>query len=393
MPGTIDVSTIPVIDADTHVTEPADLWTSRLPKKWADEGPRVGTHPQTKHNHWHIGDTWLNAVAYYSQAGWKDYPPVSPFEYEETDPAAHDSHKRLERMDEYGINSQVLYPNIIGFNSALFMAMDHDVSIACTRAYNDFITDWASADPNRLIPISMVPFWDLEAAVAEMTRCADLGHRGVLFANKYEQVGLPSFIDEYWDPIYAAAADLDLAVNYHIGFADPDRAFFFSEKALELRKDAANWRVPKTVSSVVTMMSQLEVIAKLVTSGVCDRFPTVKFVSVESGFGYVPFLLECLDWHWRGNGVDHVRPFLPSEVFARQCYGTFWFEKSTLPLLDLYPDNFMFSTDFPHPTSVSPGPISPADIPSEHVVKAFQDLPADIAKKALHDNAHKVYRL
>ena len=65
---------------------------------------------------------------------------------------------------------------------------------------------------------------------------------------------------------------------------------------------------------------------------------------------------------------------LPSEYFRRQCYGTFWFERLTLPLLETYPDNFMFETDYPHPTSIGPGPASPKaqTIPSHHIEKALR---------------------
>jgi hypothetical protein len=84
---------------------------------------------------------------------------------------------------------------------------------------------------------------------------------------------------------------------------------------------------------------------------------------------------------------------LPSEYFVRQCYGSFWFERGTLPLLQSYPDNFMFETDYPHPTSMSPGPASPAVLPRRHIEEAFADVPAEVARKALHDNAAVVYHL
>jgi len=84
---------------------------------------------------------------------------------------------------------------------------------------------------------------------------------------------------------------------------------------------------------------------------------------------------------------------LPSEYFRRQCYGTFWFERKTLPLLETYPDNFMFETDYPHPTSMSPGPASPAERPADHIRSAFARVPDDVARKALHDNAAAVYHL
>ena len=140
-------------------------------------------------------------------------------------------------------------------------------------------------------------------------------------------------------------------------------------------------------------MGNADSIAAIVTSGLCDRFPKLDFVSVESGFGYIPYLLDSLDWHWKGYGAHRESPMLPSEYFRRQCYGTFWFERTTLPLLQTYPDNFMFETDYPHPTSIAPGPVSPAEVPSDHIEHAFADVPPDVARKALHDNAAAVYHL
>jgi len=84
---------------------------------------------------------------------------------------------------------------------------------------------------------------------------------------------------------------------------------------------------------------------------------------------------------------------LPSEYFRRQIYSCFWFEKgpSFEAALELYPDNMMWETDFPHPTSMSPGPATLAVAPSEYATEALQNVSADIVKKALHSNAARVY--
>lgn len=391
---TTELQDIRVIDADTHVIEPPDLWTSRLPKSFADAVPRVDINPGTGHNHWKIGQTWLHPVGFLNQAGWADYPPFAPSELEETDPAGYLAPIRLERMDEYGIDVQLLYPNVIGFQAPLFMELGDKLSLECTSAYNDFLSDWCAADRRRLIPIAMVPFWNTEAAVREMRRCADLGFRGVLFANKYERIGLPNFCDPHWDTIYQAASDLDLSINYHIGFASPEFGANISADGINERKqDVEAKRPDRAAGAAHVFMGQYETLGRILTSGVLKRFPTLKFVSVESGFGYIPYYLEALDWHWQTYGAHVNDPVLPSEYFRRQCYGTFWFERGTLPLLELYPDNFMYSTDFPHPTSMSPGPASPAQVPSKHIASAFADIRPEIARKALHDNAAMVYHL
>ena len=68
----IDLTTIQVIDSDTHVTEPPDLWTSRMPSKWGDDIPRVETHPVSGEQSWRLGDLWLSPVAKSAMAGWRD---------------------------------------------------------------------------------------------------------------------------------------------------------------------------------------------------------------------------------------------------------------------------------------------------------------------------------
>jgi hypothetical protein len=130
--------------------------------------------------------------------------------------------------------------------------------------------------------------------------------------------------------------------------------------------------------------------ARVNTTTMCQRFPRLRLVSVECGFGYMPFYLEGLDWHWKAFG--NRGPMLPSYYFRRQCYGTFWFEKTTLPLLEHYPDNFMLSTDYPHGTGIAPGPASPAEAPPDHVASAFAGNDPVLAEKALVSNDAAVYR-
>ena len=133
----------------------------------------------------------------------------------------------------------------------------------------------------------------------------------------------------------------------------------------------------------------------LTTSGVLERYPNLKWLSVESGFGYLPFLLETLDWQWHNAGAfrDNPKQLLPSEAFRQHMYGSFWYESSTLPLLELYPDNVLFETDFPHPTSLSPGPASTAQPARDTVRQSMKGLPDDIIRKVLFENAAKLFKV
>ena len=201
-----------VIDTDTHVIEPYDLWTSRMSSKWGDDRPHVAFDEKWNTKRWRVGDHWLNPVGYYSAAGWPEHVPSYPPTLEEANPAGHQAAERLKLMDSYGLYAQVLYPNIIGFESQLFASMkDQDLALDCVRAYNDFLTDFASADPKRLLPITMLPFWDVDATVKEMTRCREAGHAGALWAAKLHVLGHPRINNHHWDPVYAAAQEIGRA--------------------------------------------------------------------------------------------------------------------------------------------------------------------------------------
>jgi predicted TIM-barrel fold metal-dependent hydrolase len=137
-------------------------------------------------------------------------------------------------------------------------------------------------------------------------------------------------------------------------------------------------------------------IADVILTGLCERFPKLKCVAVESGASWLPFFIECLDWQWKGAGCVKAYPnrLLPSEYFRRQVFGSFWFESSLLQQsIELFPDNIMFETDFPHPTSISPGPASYAKHPSAIVEENLGGLSEEIQRKVLHDNAAKLYGL
>jgi len=138
-------------------------------------------------------------------------------------------------------------------------------------------------------------------------------------------------------------------------------------------------------------------LADLIFGGICHRFPALKFVSVESGVGWIQSVLEGFDWQWRNGGVTGEHPeydLLPSEYFRRQIYGCFWFENEGIQTaLELFPDNLLYETDFPHPTCQAPGPQTAAVNPRVYAEKALGSLPESTLQKVLHDNAASLYRI
>jgi predicted TIM-barrel fold metal-dependent hydrolase len=145
-------------------------------------------------------------------------------------------------------------------------------------------------------------------------------------------------------------------------------------------------------------MGNARTIASLICGGICHRFPSLKFVSVESGVGWIPFALDSLDWQWKNCGVHLEHPeydLLPTEYFKRQIYGCFWFETDAarFAIDRLGDENILYETDFPHPTSMSPGPATAAVPPRDFLEDNFSDLPETTLNRILHDNAARLYHL
>jgi predicted TIM-barrel fold metal-dependent hydrolase len=266
--------------------------------------------------------------------------------------------------------------------------MPHELATECVRAYNDWLIEFCSADPKRLIPMMMLPFWDMEASVAEMQRAYEMGHKGVLFAARYDKVGLPRLVEDYWEPVLSQAQEMDLAMNFHVGFLASDDDL---KGAVDQSK-----KLDFTRESSLTLLGNAQNIAEVVLSGVCHRYPDLNFVSVENGAGWLPFLGEAMDWQWLNVGAhkDFPERLLPSEYMQRQIYGMYWFEREALrPVIDKLADNLMFETDFPHATSLSPGPASESPSPRVVMERSLGGLPDEIVGKVLQFTATKLYHL
>lgn len=390
MTMTAETRAIRVVDADAHLTEPADLWTTRLPARFRDEAPRVELDESTNQWRWRLGGRWLALVGQSSHGGWKEFAPSFPPTFEAMDPACFDLGRRQAWMDANGIYAQVLYPNIIAFEGHAIMSLsDPDLKVAIIATYNDYLAEFASGAPDRFVLLASLPFWDLAESITEMRRCHALGFRGIVWAATMSKHGLPNYTNPYWDPLYAVAEDLGMSVNFHVGVGNTE-----AEVAVTRNRGGGAYNAEAAARrTAVGFLGNARTIGHLVMDGLCDRFPRLKFVSVESGFGYVPYLLEALDWQWMNAGGRRADRLLPSEYFRRQIYTMFWFERASLPLISLYPDNVMFETDFPHPTSLTAGPGSAAPEVEDVIGNVAAQLGPALTRKVLWQNAADVYHL
>jgi len=379
------VSAYSIIDVDTHVTETPDVWVDRVPARMRDKVPYVDSDKRGRQC-WFLNGKRMSIIGLTATAGRGDMQNW-PATYDDMHPGAYDANERLKYMDEMGIWAMVMYPNVAGFGNQQFLQLgDPELMLACVEAYNDWQTDWASADPRRLLPITSIPFWDIDAAVKEVRRCADKGHRGILFTGEPQAFGQPFMGERHWDPLWETAVELNLPLSFHIGSGD-------MEDGLGREKVAAYGRMSTfTSGSVNVFLKNGFQMSELLLSGIFVRHPDVQFVSVESGVGWIPFTLEALDYQFQGNRVFDEHPEfdrLPSEYFKTNVHACYWFEQvAPRRLIDkVGADRIMFETDFPHPTSLYGGDVHTA------IANGLGDSDEETRRKILWGNGQKLYKV
>ena len=380
-----------VLDADSHLTDVDDLWTKRAPAAYKDQILHVENIDGVR--------TWVVEGISVGKAGGGStidkagikHPfqeSMVEWDFERAHIGAWDIDTRLEVLDTMGIQHQVLYPNALGLGGqALADVKDPVLRNLCVEIFNDSRAEIQSRTNNRLLPMPILPSWDIDACVREAQRISDMGLRGVNMTSDPQDLGSPDLANRAWDPLWEACADLELPVHFHIGASLTAMNFFgqyFWESQHEYVKPA--------IGGAMLFIGNARVVINTIFAGVFDRHPKLKMVSVESGIGWVPFILETMDWELPENAPAQAAELdrAPSEYFKTNWHATMWFETGRGHLQELVDkvgeDNIMFETDFPHPTSLWPKPL-------EHVHDAMATLRPETRRKILAENGNKLYRL
>lgn len=390
--ATPSMTDIKVIDVDTHISEPMDLWTSRAPAKFRDRVPQM--RQLGDRFVWTIdGDRSMGVAAasvVYGDGSKARDMRFATWRVDEVHPACSQTQERLRVMDESGVWAQIVYPNVLGFagqgrGEAANAPIDEELRLICTQIYNDAMAEMQAESGNRLLPMALLPWWDINLAVEEAERCQALGMRGVNINSDPHTHGLPDLGQDYWTPLWELCGDKSLPVNFHIGASDSSMSWYGTSPWPSFSPESK-----LAVGSTMMFISNAKVVCNLITSGLLERFPKLKFVSVESGIGWIPFILEGLEYSLSeaGANVDKHLTMSPIEYFRRQIYACFWFEQRDLSHMihQVGVDNVMFETDFPHPTCLYPNPI-------EHASDALAGLSQSDRRKVLSANAAKLYNI
>jgi predicted TIM-barrel fold metal-dependent hydrolase len=356
-----------IISVDDHVVEPPTLWTDRLSIAQRERGPHterrkgvvryVGGRAKFVESDDEPGAAWTDVWAYedvrwplhagLALGGQRHRNELDPVTYDDIDPGCWEQKSRLAEMDANHTEASLCFPTVTRFCGQLFLeANDHDLALDGVKAFNDWmVEDWCGGDGRgRLIPLTLVPLWDVDLAVAEVERCAAKGSFAITFSEGPHALGIPSMHSGYWDPLWAACQRTGTVVNTHVG----------SSSKLPTTADDASLLVMPTL----LWQNSLLALTDWLLSGTLARFPDLKLAVSEGQVGWMPFALERMDVSWAHRSTEPdtlaVLPEKPS-TYAKNVYGCIFDDLVGLQLRDhVGMHRICFETDYPHVDSTYP---------------------------------------
>ncbi|MFO0688580.1 MAG: amidohydrolase family protein [Myxococcota bacterium] len=366
-----------VVSVDDHLVEPPDLFAGRLPAKLQASAPRV-ERDDLGIDHWIFEDERVPLLGADGIRGWepgKGY--LGPVNFDELHPAVWDIHERVRHMDAIGVEASLCFPSApFGFAGWRFLRMkDRELGLASLRAFNDWTLEvWAGTYPGRMIPCQLAWLADPILAAEEIRRNAARGFTSVSFSENPEKLGLPSLYSREWDPFFRACEETGTVLNLHVGSS--------SETIVPSRDSSP------AVLGALFPINGMATATDWLFAGIPVRFPELKIAMSEGGIGWVPILVDRIEYMSRV--LDYSKEFgalSPIEVLRRNFWFTTFSDPSTLPLRGLVGvDHIMVETDYPHTDSSFP---ETQDLLAAH----FRGIPRAEVEQMTHENARRLYRL
>ena len=367
-----------LVSADGHVNPLPTFWKEYLPKRFQDSAPRL---EQTGDGDFVVFEgkrTPFLIIGSLAGTDVKDYKVTGTVK--ETRPGGWEPRERLKDLAIDDVDAEVLY------GGGPLSTSDPEMHLASYRAYNTWLSDFCSQAPDQLLGMAYIPIGNVEKAIDELRFAAGRGLRGVVIPAYPPDEGateggaiMPgdpnserSYGDPEFEPFWQAAVELNMPLNVHLG-----------ARRADLRPHRF---LPAMTGSKLALG---EVVAVFVFSGILQRHPGLKFVSVESGVGWFAFCAEYMDHVWDRHRYWTESPLeeRPSFYMNRQVYGTFLDDKVGVQLRNVAgAHNIMWSSDYPHSETTWPNSWKMIE---EH----FVGVPEDEKQRIICGNVVDLYQL
>jgi predicted TIM-barrel fold metal-dependent hydrolase len=318
-----------MISADCHVNEPTGLWLERLDKKYHHRLPKIEIDEN--------GVRWVSAEGM-QRSRMIDHQMTG--EEAVRNKAGFTPDQRIADHRRDGIDAEIMFPNK---GLSMWATTDAEFGAAQCRVWNDWAWETFGPYNDFMSPIAAIMTADVNLAIAEVKRVAQLGYRGINLPCKpifgAHDARHPNYNMALFDPLWAVIQDCDIAITFHISTGRDPRA---------ARKDGG-----AIINYTAHALSPtVEPIACLCASGVLERFAKLRFAGIECGIGWVPWALEAMDEAARKHHMWAYPKLkkLPSEYFREHGAASFQDDPIGLELAEKHNlvGNFLWANDYPH---------------------------------------------
>lgn len=325
-----------IVSVDAHMSPPHTLFKDQIDKKFADRLPRVEVRDGKK---FLIHEGLPPARVSDAQLQGEDDLRNKAGAYLVHDPMTME--QRHRNLDLDGVDGEIIFPN--GAALLMFTSRDAEFLLAQARVWNDWLWQECAPFKRRSKAIAAIPTIDVDMAVAEVQRVAKMGYDIITLPNKpvfgASELGQANYNLPVYDKLWAAIQDAGLAITFHVSTGQDPRTASGNGGAI------MNFCIHSVAPTI-------EPVVALCASGVIERFPGIKFCTVEANGGWVPWLLDRMDEAYRTHHF-WVRPKLknlPSEYFRSNGAASVGEDRAALLLAEPYglQNNFMWANDYPH---------------------------------------------
>lgn len=335
-----------IVDSDSHIFEPADLWKKHLPSTYKNRELCIQQDDEGfdyisidgKKSAFFSGPKWTTTLAGIgkSQKWMKDHADLPYSELGALIPGAVDPDERVKALDKEGINATFIYPSLgLGWQ---WECEDSELSAVYCQVYNEWLSDWCNTHPNRLLGIAAISVRNVNEGVEELNRAAKLGLKGAfVYPAAPGNIG---YGNPYYDPLWTAAQELNMPISFHFAF-NPN----YHGVHMYPNNDA-----PEFYTELMLHGDYLIGFTNMMCEGVFEKFPGLKINMVEDGSGWIIHWLDKMDIKYEMYGHDMPLTMKPTDYFKRQVWLSVEPNETSVPAMCeiLGPDHLIWGSDWPH---------------------------------------------
>ncbi len=334
-----------IISSDNHVFEPPDLWTNRVEAKYKERAPHIVSLDD--------GDYWFCdgikgiGLGPGAQVGLRFEEPEKQSygdRLENVRPGGYIPEEHVKDLDTDGVDVSILYPSA---GLLLYLVPDSDLLTSMCSVYNDWLSEFCNTFPSRLMGIAMLNADDVPGSIKELERCANKGLIGAMIT----VAPLPGheYNSQEYETLWAAAQDQNIPLGFHVSTNRPGPG------AALVDTDAMD---PSFMCNQDYWVRSS--LARMIFSGVFERYPKLQMGSIEFELSWVPHFLDRLDYTYTQRAPQftpykYSEDMLPTDYFHRNVFLSF--QEDALGVRDreiIGVENILWGSDYPHQESTFP---------------------------------------